>query len=375
MNPMRIAPIACLLFTACADEADPGPVAPGEPIAAPLAGDLDRPVDADDCVEPALFERWSYVWEDDRLVRAERVDAEARTLADHRFEWDPAGRLARWVRPARQLDYTISRDDTGAITAWTRAEGDGHLTVTIERGEAATTLTTAGLLYVDFERPPLIDLERLDANWAAHAPRMDLIIAQLVHMTIDDADPLWNVLNESAMTQIERDDAGVRVIEIDVDGDGVIDLRERSTAARTEIDLGADDVLDQIIERDDEVVTRTERDRNGNVKAVVRTATTAAHVFTDHVDLNDTIVARTSLFFDDNGQRLLKYEDDNADGLPNWRKRYLNDPVTGWRMFDERDAGADGSVDERVDYERDEVGRVLTMTVSRPEAGECGARW
>lgn len=359
---------------------EPGlPPGPGIPISSPLAGDLARPEPAAGCREPVMSSRWDYTWADDRLAEAREVDGAGQPMQQHRFEYDAAGRLMAWDGPTPTLRHQIERDADGLITSWTRTEGDRELAVRITREADTLTVTTAGLLYVDFSRPPLIDLARLDPDWERLAPRMGLIIDTLSHLTgQDDTDGLWRVLDDSAMTQIEQQTDTGGLLTIDIDGDMVPDVRVATEATAdgvtTTIDYADDGVVDVVSITRDGVTDRVDYAVDGSPWRRTRTEAAADHLFVDGMQ-GDVIVSRTSLFFDDAGQRLIKYEDDDADGRPNWRKRYVVDPVTGLRSFDERDSGANGHVDERVEYARNAAGDVLQLTRFQLEGQDCGATW
>ena len=74
------------------------------------------------------------------------------------------------------------------------------------------------------------------------------------------------------------------------------------------------------------------------------------------------------------GERVLKYEDDNADGLANWRKRYVYDAETGARLYEERDRDADGWIDQRWTYTHTD-GLVSRAVQTVPGEGRCNSSW
>ena len=372
---------AAVCTTLACDPVDETEQPPGVPISEPISSDFRHGSDGAGCAHSFIDEAWTYSWRGDRLQSAVLVLADGRVADDQAFTYDAAGRLITWTRgPEDQpSEVHLIRDDAGALTQWTHAAlGDG-LTVTISREDDTVTLHLAGQMFVGFETPLLIDLDRIDADLPVLSPRFDLIFGQLERRAVAQDDELvWDVLNAIDATQrIEQSASGTATV-IDVDGDGAPDVIEQVTragdATTTTIDYAIDGQIEVTIDAGPGRSERVEIDAAG---ASTRTVTHVdpRHIFIDRLDEEGRIADRSSLFFDAQGARIMKYEDDNADGVPNWRKRYINDPETGLRHFDETDSGADGSVERRREYEYNAEGRVRQAGLRLIESGDCDRAW
>lgn len=374
---------ATLLTTAACAPEGPAPIV-RDPIDAPIAGDLDRPADAPGCAMPMPDEEWTYVWDGDRLRSTAFVSNFVDLfVTEQLFEYSDAG-LTRWTTQSAlgRAETTFTRDEAGVVTRWTRStlpQEETPLEVTVTRGDGLLELHMQGQMFLGFESPLLIDLDRIDPELPALSPRLDLILPYLERVALaEGTEDAWQVLDDFNGTQKTVQTADGATTTVDVNGDGAPDVIEQVTrqgeATQTTVDFAIDARIEITIEASAGRTERVETDAEGVTTRTV-TLVDPAHVFVDRVDERGEIQGRTSLFFDDRGARTLKYEDDNADGKPNWRKRYINDPVTGFRVFDETDGGASGRIDLRRAYERDADGRVLRATLFRIAHGDCGIDW
>ena len=383
---LTLAAVACTA-TACIDTGTPADPPPGEPIEAPLPGDLDVPADSRTCTL-ASSSAYTYAWDDaGHLTAAAQLDGAGEVLVDHAFTYDEAGRLLRWASttPDGVVERTLERDEAGQIVAW--AMEPRGLRVTVERTAEAITVAATGELYValDDTLPPGVALDDVAPGWAQAAPRMELVITYVAARWANDEETLASVLTDAHLRQVttlDADGAPLRTL-IDVEGDGADDItygeahtaETRTTtltlalegfpAMRTveTLDAAGDVVVAESFE-DDALTRRVTYER------------AADHVFEDRdEDADGDVELRSTIFFNALGNRVLKYDDRGADGRPDWRKRYVYDEATGQRLFDERDSNVDGRVDERWDYAYDGAGRLVEERISNPTVGGCGATW
>jgi len=76
------------------------------------------------------------------------------------------------------------------------------------------------------------------------------------------------------------------------------------------------------------------------------------------------------LYVRSDGQRVLKQEDYDADGLVDWQKRYVY-RADGRRIYEERDRAVDGIADQRWEYLYDEQGRLIWEVITEPGDARC----
>lgn len=369
---------------------------PGVPISQPIEGDLDVPELAPGCRVPALSEAFTYTWDAAGALTGSRHVRSDVLVVEHTWTRDAEGRLVRWEseRQSGGSTLTLERDAAGAVVGWTRHQdvsdwamlgspntGPFELQVRVTQEENATIFEAEGLLPLDLtgDLPPIIYGD-LDPTW--ERPRFDLATIHLLFRmetgTAEEIALYFEGVEHGRMRQVTERDAEGRVVRIrvDADGDGTDDVVETHThepgAEAIEV-AGLGEQPRQTL-RFDEGGALIERVEAGD--HVVRTTFTrgAGFQFEDR-EVNGELVARTSLFFNDAGHRILKYDDRGPDGAPEWRKRYLYDAAGERLLFDERDANVDGLVDERREYAYDAAGDQVEERVYNPERGDCGSVW
>jgi YD repeat-containing protein len=369
-----------LLALGCSPEPTAEPAAP-VPIEAPDPS--LHALESTRCAAPEAEAVWSQTWADARRTSAVLEEPVGTPRRRHDWTYDAAGHLSRWRNEGdRLVVFEFDRDADGRITAWRRHQDGQRFSLVVERTDSAVTLRGSGLLYLDLDDGAPRDFDHREVHgWGETTPSVMTLIELLVQHHRDD-DSLAGALEHSDFVEHRTLDELGRVLEMTLDwtGDGTVDLREIRTysedTVERAVDLDADGVTDhRVVQRFDEA-GRLVEEQHLDAEALLRSVQvhyTAGLQHTEYDQDADGVVDEgTWLYLNANGNRIAKYEDADADGLAEWRKKYYYDAETGRRVFDARDSNVDGVVDQRWDYRYDEAGQLIEERRSNPQSG-CAA--
>ena len=383
----------------------------------------DLPVAATACAPSVSRLHWQYSYDaGDRRVRSTLF--EGTSTLPVRVEtstFDDTGRVvaarAEWNAGQDFVLVTLERDPDGRVVRRTVDASDSAARASaevIERGDEHLVVHATGavLLLRPYEpmTAPTIDASAFDA---IHDPlvRGDaLVLGLLRHLGEGGAAaPLFDPFEVMEVRTL--DDAG-RVVAYDWDltADGEADMTESVTYALVDggqqvtraTDWKADGAADRVVverfdgagrlvaeSRDDDgdgavetartltydlagaLVGEQMVDGAGRLQIVTRYERSPGQLITEvDADGDGAVDHRTALYVRDDGQRVLKLEDEGDDGLVDWQKRYVYDEA-GRRVYDERDHDVDGRADQRWDYGWDASGRLLHEVQTQPASAAC----
>ncbi|MCB9525570.1 MAG: hypothetical protein H6702_19645 [Myxococcales bacterium] len=332
------------------------------------------------CEDGRLEERWDYQWDGPRLVAATRTRAAVDLQTT--VTWAD-GRLMGWTGEGQDAStVTFTRDAAGDITGWTRTDPTrAPLEVTVAPIEGGVELHLRGELYVT---PWTMDHEVFDLNAlpdvARALPSMALLIEALVGVHLGDDPGLELALGQADLRERRTVDAQGRLtaVTFDLDGDGADDVVQTHAYADGQVVITLDLDGDGAPER---TTTRTLDDEGRPVREVVAGGAHTSWLYEPGLlktlrddDGDDAPNAVTWLYLNAAGQRVLKYEDYDANGQAEWRRRY-GYGADGQRVLAERDNNGDGIIDHRFEVAHGPDGSVVSTFERVPDPNGCGGRW
>lgn len=365
--------------------------------------------------------RWRYDYTDGLRTRARRFsDRQAADRTEERT-YDDAGRIVRAAAdwPGGWVEVTLERDPDGRVVRRVVDSSEASMRSTaelVERGPAREVVRYDGAVLLLDPFDPMTDRRTDQAARAdVHDPLIDgeAMIDALVRRIEAgaDIDPLFDPF-EVVETRL-FDEAGQPLrIEWDLDGDGVAEQTRAWTYAPLPDGLtvevvddhdadGAADARREQLYDDEGRLTGEAFDNDGDGRIdhhrslvfegdrLVQAFETAitpegdettvithaiegrAHV--TRIDEHDDGVIDhvTTIWLREDGQRVLKHEDDKADREVDWQRRHVFD-TAGREVYSERDRDVDGVADLRWDYGWSADGLLLHAVGTEPGSARCG---